>query len=81
MEFKSWQAQEYYNEYRQLKEDIRQLVNSRDYLFRKNMNKEVLEFQENIDKKVKKLKIVLQELKLSGVSMEDLLLLSIGIDF
>lgn len=78
---KHWQAQDYYNEYLRLKTEIPELINSRDYFFRHNKEKEVQEFQVSIDEKVERLKLVLNQLKLvHGIAMEDLILLSIGVD-
>ncbi|PLS19314.1 hypothetical protein CVD28_02560 [Bacillus sp. M6-12] len=78
---KSWMAQDLYNEYLDLKTEIPQLINSRDHFFRHQKMKEVKEFQESIDEKVKRFKTILNELKVvHGIAMEDLILLSIGID-
>lgn len=78
---KSWVAQDLYNEYLQLKTEIPHLINSRDHFFRHEKAKEVQEFQQSIDKKVDRLKIILSQLKIEhGIKMEDLILLSIGID-
>lgn len=78
---KHWQAQDFYNEYLRLKTEIPELISGRDHLFRHNKEKEVQDFQISIDEKVERLKLVLNQLKVvHGVAMEDLILLSIGVD-
>lgn len=78
---KSWQAQDYYNEYLTLKTEISHLINSRDHFFRNSKPKEVQEYQHSIDEKVDRLKFVLNQLNVvHGISMENLILLSIGVD-
>lgn len=81
MLLKSIVAQEFYNEYLELKQSIGELINERDYFTRIKRTKYVSECQGKIDDKVERLKLVLNQLKVvHGVSMEDLILLSIGID-
>lgn len=77
---KGWLAQDFYNEYLSLKQEIPHLISSRDHFFRCNKAKEVQEFQHSIDEKVSRLKFVLEQLRLEGIKMEDLILLSVGID-
>jgi hypothetical protein len=78
---KNWQAQDFYNEYLRLKTEIPELINSRDHFFRHNKDNEAQEFQFSIDEKVERLKFILNQLKVvHGIAMEDLILLSIGID-
>ena len=77
---KGWIAQEFYNEYLSLKMELSELTTNQEYFKRTNREKEIQEYQIAIDEKVEKLKFVLQELKTNGVKMEDLILLSIGID-
>jgi len=78
---KSWIARELYIEYLQLKTDIPALINGRDHFAQRNKSEEVEDFQKDINTKVDRLEFVLNQLKVEhGIRMEDLILLSIGID-
>jgi hypothetical protein len=82
LEGKSWLAQDFYNEYLKMKVDISESIKSLDYCkLRDVLTEEVIKArEEKIAEKVARLKVILNHLKLSGVSMEDLILLSIGVD-
>lgn len=81
LENKGWIVQDFFNEYLDLKRDIQELVQHQQHFARHNRTKEVNDYQVDIDEKVKRLKFVLNELKfVHGIAMEDLILLSIGID-
>ncbi|WCK57183.1 hypothetical protein PP175_28765 (plasmid) [Aneurinibacillus sp. Ricciae_BoGa-3] len=73
LEGKGWIAQEFYNEYLRLKEEIFNLTKYVQY--EKNA-----ELEAKLEEKVKRLRFVLQQLKLNGVALEDLILLSIGVE-
>lgn len=78
---KSWKAKELYNEYLQLMKEIPQLVKARDFYISKNSDIGSRDYQNDIDENVERLKDVLNQLKIvHGIAMEDLILLSIGID-
>jgi hypothetical protein len=80
---KSWMAQDLYNEYLELKTDIQESVKNVDYIKRVGtVSEEVIKTkEEKIQEKVARLKVVLNELKVfHKVAMEDLILLSIGIE-
>ena len=78
---KSWQAQEYYNEYLELKRDLLELVQHRNHFKPYNKPDVLHAYQITINEKVKRLKFVLNELKVvHEIALEDLILLSIGID-
>jgi hypothetical protein len=81
MEFKSWQAQDYYNEYLDLKFKISDIVTELEYCKKhEKFNYMVEKWESELEPLVKRLKFVLQELRLHGVSMEDLILLSVGVE-
>lgn len=81
LEDKSWLAQDFYNEYLSLKVQIQELILTRNHFESYNKVDEAREMQVKIDEKVTRLKFVLNVLKLEcGVPMEDLILLSIGVD-
>lgn len=75
---KSWQAQEYYNEYLELKKQLLSLTEVRNInnAFKADNTK----ITEEINEKTARFKIVLSRLKEQGVSMEDLVLLGAGIN-
>lgn len=81
---KSWMAKDLYKEYLDLKTDIAERVKVLDY--QKNINgavteKGIKELESKIDDKVLRLRAVLNEMKIvHGVAMEDLILLSVGIE-
>lgn len=70
---KSWIAQEFYNEYLATKQDILELTKRLD------ISGDVADEAELIDK-IKYMRMVLKELKLHGVDLEDLILLSMNVD-
>lgn len=71
-------AQEYYNEYLKLKEEVSYLINSRTHVLNQE---EILNIHQKIDSKVERLRFILYQLKEThGVAMEDLILLSIGVE-
>ncbi|MFS0657416.1 hypothetical protein AB1L07_02160 [Niallia alba] len=83
MKLESIQAQEYFNEYLDLKVDIDERVKNLNYM--KNTGKltvdEVESRQVEINIKVERLLYVLNKLNVvHGVLFEDLILLSIGVD-
>lgn len=81
---KGWMAQDLYNEYLDLKTDISERVKVLEY--QKNISgtiteKGIKEFEYTTNEKVARLREILNQLKVvHGVAMEDLILLSIGID-
>ncbi|RHW31869.1 hypothetical protein [Oceanobacillus profundus] len=78
---KSWMTEELYNQYLQLKTEIPQLIKARDFYVSKQSDLGILDYQNSIDEKVERLKYILNQLKVvHGIAMEDLILLSIGID-
>lgn len=81
LENKGWLAQDFYNEYLKLKVEISELIQNQKYFARHDKQKEVQDYQNEIDEKVDRLKLVLNQLRVvHGISMENLILLSIGID-
>jgi hypothetical protein len=81
LEDKSWLAQDFYNEYLKLKVDISESIKNLEWMKSNGTTEEGIKVREDrINEKVARLKIILNHLKLSGVSMEDLILLSIGVD-
>lgn len=77
----SWQAQDYFNEYLILKEAIIQGHKEQDYYFRKNDKEKFMQNGEELFKKIDRLKFILNQLRINhGVNMEDLILLSVGVD-
>ena len=77
----SWKAQDFFNEYLQLKSDIILGYKDRDYYFRMNNEEKFVQTHEELLEKIAKLKFVLNQLKVvHGVQMEDLILLSVGVD-
>lgn len=77
----SWKAQDFFNDYLQLKSDIILGYKDRDYYFRINNEEKFAQTHEELVKKVNALKFVLNQLKVvHGVQMEDLILLSVGVD-
>lgn len=83
-EQKSWLAQDFYNEYLELKTDIAERVKIVDYqkhVSSTMTNAGLEELDMELHQKVKRLRFVLNQLKLvHGIALEDLILLSIGID-
>ncbi|MCZ4246881.1 hypothetical protein O2313_04965 [Bacillus amyloliquefaciens] len=79
---KGWQALEYYNLYLDLKVDISERVQSLEYIKGEgNVTGEAYSYKDDrLKEKVNQLRFVLNELKNAGVSMEDLILLSCGVD-
>lgn len=80
---KSFMAQEYYNEYLDLKTDIADRVKNLQVMKQfGTVTEEGVKLKEDkLNEKVARLRVVLNELKIvHGVAMEDLILLSIGID-
>lgn len=73
-----WMTNEFYLEYLELKLDIRELVERREFahifLDKGKSN------QEKLDKKLERMKVVLWELNNGGVTAETLLYLSWGIE-
>ena len=77
----SWKAQDFFNEYLQLKSDIILGYKDRDYYFRINNEEKFVQTHEELLEKIARLKFVLNQLKVvHGVQMEDLILLSVGVD-
>jgi hypothetical protein len=71
LEGKGWIAQEYYNEYLELKEEIYSLTHN--YLWHDELEKD-------LNEKVKRMRFVLKQLQDNKVQLEDLILLSIGVE-
>lgn len=83
MKFSSLQAQEYYKEFLELKIDIEERIKNLNYMKSVGtITEEGIQFkQDKIDEKVERFKFVLNQLKVfHEVSMEDLILLSLGIE-
>lgn len=82
---KSWMAQELYNEYLNLKIDIQSLVQKLDYLRNTGRNNvpggTYYQQETELNTKVKRFKTILNELRMMhGILLEDLILLSLGVD-
>lgn len=73
LEGKGWVAQEFYNEYLELKEEILQLT-----AFLKYKKDSVI--KEKLDEKVERMRFVLASLKENNVPLENLILLSLNVD-
>lgn len=71
LEGKGWIAQEFYNEYLELKTEISDMTHN-------HLRHDQLE--KDLATKVKRMRFVLQELQSNKVRLEDLILLSIGVD-
>lgn len=83
LENKGWEAQDLYNEYLDLKQDISKRIQNLEYqVSMGNLTSDGVYFKQDIiDEKVDRLKVILNHMKvLHGISMEDLILLSIGVD-
>lgn len=84
LEGKSWVAQDFYNEYLTLKTDIAESVKVLNY--QKNISgtiteKGIQELESKIHEKATRLRFVLNQLKVvHGIALEDLILLSVGVD-
>ena len=74
LDCKGWIAQEFYNEYLDLKQDITTLNH---YIFYRDSTPEM---EAELNDKIKMLKFVLNQLESNGVKMTDLILLSMNID-
>ncbi|MCY7911207.1 hypothetical protein MOB65_20335 [Bacillus inaquosorum] len=80
---KSWKAQDLYNEYLELKVDISQEAINLEFI--KSMGEvtaeEVTTRKNSINEKVMRLRTVLNQLKVEhNVQLEDLIILSLGVD-
>lgn len=74
----NWKAQDYYNEYLELKESI---VNLNHYLDNRHLSEEYKDsYKMLLENRIQRFKYILAMLKESGVNMEELILLSVGID-
>lgn len=81
LESKGWIAQDLYNEYLQLKEEVPRLIESRDFYIRRRSEVGARDYQNDIDEKVKRLNNILDQLEdAHGVSMKSLVLLGIGVN-
>lgn len=78
---KTWKAQEYYNEYLDLKQELVRLTSQDIDRYKEANQDSVVEYLEKeISKKSKELDFVLEQLELCGVSMKDLIKLGCGLD-
>ncbi|KXJ35293.1 hypothetical protein AX282_06095 [Bacillus spizizenii] len=80
---KSWQAQDLYNEYLELKVDISEKIINLEFV--KSMGKvtaeEVTTRENSINEKVMRLRTVLNQLRVEhNVQLEDLIILSLCVD-
>ncbi|MCY7943931.1 hypothetical protein MOC02_07405 [Bacillus inaquosorum] len=80
---KSWQAQDLYNEYLELKVDISEKVINLEFV--KSMGEvtpeEITTRENSINEKVVRLRTVLNQLRVEhNVQLEDLIILSLGVD-
>ncbi|MCR4362132.1 hypothetical protein JDW21_18865 [Bacillus subtilis] len=80
---KSWQAQDLYNEYLELKVDISEKIINLEFV--KSMGEitaeEVATRENSINEKVMRLRTVLNQLRVEhNVQLEDLIILSLGFD-
>ncbi|MGK9266519.1 hypothetical protein KXR56_07580 [Bacillus inaquosorum] len=80
---KSWQAQDLYNEYLELKVDISEKIINLEFV--KSMGEvtaeEVTTRENSINEKVMRLRTVLNQLRVEhNVQLEDLIILSLGVD-
>ncbi|MCY8063866.1 hypothetical protein MOC76_16370 [Bacillus spizizenii] len=80
---KSWQAQDLYNEYLELKVDISEKVINLEFV--KSMGEvtaeEATTRENSINEKVMRLRTVLNQLRVEhNVQLEDLIILSLGVD-
>lgn len=72
---------EFYIEYLELKQEIQELnvkVNAPHWFEKQGASQE--ENQKTLDEKIERMKVVLEQLKLGGVTAEKLLWLSLGVD-
>jgi len=76
---KGWIAQEFYNEYLNLKAEISELARNKEY-FERNNHENSEEIEKTLKEKVSRMRFVLQQLKLNGVSLEYLFFLDLGVD-
>ena len=75
---KGWIAQEFYNEYLELKCDIASFTRQLEY---PRLDEDMrLYLEDQLDEKVDRMRFVLNELKSKGVNPEDLILLSLGVN-
>jgi hypothetical protein len=79
---KGWIAQDFYNEYLDLKVEISEMVKNIHYIQSRGLDSsEFLETRkEKLNEKVKRMRFILEQFKLNGVALEDLILLSLGVD-
>ncbi|MCY7977439.1 hypothetical protein P8843_07105 [Bacillus inaquosorum] len=80
---KRWQAQDLYNEYLELKVDISEKVINLEFV--KSMGEvtpeEITTRENSINEKVVRLRTVLNQLRVEhNVQLEDLIILSLGVD-
>lgn len=78
MKILSWQVQEYYNRYLELKSEISTLMRNDAFGFDDGIDE--AEAETELDNKVKEFQSTLSNMKLHGIKMEDLIMLSIGIE-
>lgn len=72
---------EFYIEYLELKQEIQELnvkVNAPQWFEKQGASQE--ENKKTLDEKIERMKVVLEQLKLGGVTAEKLLWLSLGVD-
>lgn len=79
---KSWQAQDLYNEYLELKVDISEKIINLEFVKSMEVTAEEVTTRENsINEKVMRLRTVLNQLRVEhNVQLEDLIILSLGVD-
>lgn len=81
LENKGWMAQDFYNEYLELKVKISELVKTKEHFERNRQPRKVIqEIEVELNEKVSRMRFVLEQFKYNGIALEDLILLSIGVD-
>jgi hypothetical protein len=81
LENKGWMAQDFYNEYLELKVKISELVKTKEHFERHRQPRKVIEeIEVELNEKVSRMRFVLEQFKYNGIALEDLILLSIGVD-
>lgn len=78
---KSWIAQDFYNEYLTLKDKILDTTTELSYCLKHHEFSEMaIKFQQELDPLIERFRFVLEQLKLEGVELTDLILLSVGVE-
>lgn len=79
---KDWKAQNYYNEYMSLKVEISEMTKNFRFIESTGtvLPQEIEIRKEKINEKIERFKFILHQLKLCGVDLQDLILLSVGVE-